>query len=844
MKNGYLFRELPEKLRALTDLALDLRWAGSPVARRIWHCLEPYIWARTENPFLTLMNVDSEALEVAGCDQELMREMSRVKQLIERCHASQSWFEQHVPPQALTRVAYFSMEFGLSEALPIYSGGLGILAGDHLKSASDLGIPLVGIGLLYQQGYFRQVLSDDGYQLEAFPYNDPNCLPVTPVLRDDGDVCRVLLPLPGRTLRLRIWQARVGRVTLYLLDSNDPLNSPWDRGITTNLYAAGSDKRLLQEIVLGLGGWEVLRSLGLNVDVCHLNEGHPAFAVLARAADYAERHRVSAAVALRATRAGNVFTTHTPVPAAFDIFDPDLVAHFAEPFLLNSGVDVNRVLALGRRDPGRQSAGFNMAYLALHGSAWVNGVSRLHGRVSQKLFSPLFPRWPEREVPVGAITNGVDFETWSSLSARQLWCGEEDQPLTDLESTAHRIEQADAVDLWRFRAEARLTLVEYVRQRLMYQLRVRGASSAEVRQAGHVLEPNTLTLGFARRFTEYKRPNLLLHDVERLKRLLLNQDRPVQLIVAGKAHPNDDQGKLMVQAMARFAMQPELRMRVVFLEDYDMVLGRHLAAGVDVWLNNPRRPAEACGTSGMKILFNGGLNLSVPDGWWDEAYVPEVGWSIGSGEEDAAAVRDAREADLMLTLLEREIVPEFYDRTADGVPLQWLKRVRSSMATLAPRFSSNRMVRDYVQQAYVPAAKALQRRTERHSALAIRLCEWKRAVDENWQRIHFGDVYITDSDGHWHFDVQAYLSELSVDDVRVELYAESPAGDPVLTTMECGGAIPGAINGFVFRTTVPGDRPAADFTPRIVPNHPDAFVPLEVPRILWLDRDTHPALRS
>ncbi len=839
MTRSHAVRPLPPELEDLVPLALDLRWTGSPLVEGLWRRLEPYVWARTENPFLTLMNVEEEALGVAARDEELLKELARIRRMTSAYYSAPGWFQQAHANSGLQRVAYFSMEFGLSEALPIYSGGLGILAGDHLKSASDLGVPLVGIGLLYQQGYFRQILADDGYQLEAFPYNDPDFLPVTPVRRENGDWCRVLLPLPGRTLRVRLWQAKVGRVTLLLLDSNDPLNSAWDRGITASLYDAGKEKRLLQEIVLGVGGWQALQTLGIDIDVCHLNEGHAAFAVLARTASFAEDHRLSAADALRATRAGNVFTTHTPVSAAFDVFDPAMVAKFAEPFLTTTGISVDGVLSLGRRDPRNQSEPFNMAYLAMHGCSRVNGVSQLHGRVSQQLFSGLFPRWPIGEVPVGAITNGVDCATWNSSSARHLWCGgrEDLSPLADLESAANRILATDPVEVWSLRGKSRLSLVEYVRRRLTRQLRVRGQADDLVRRATHVLDPNVLTLGFARRFTEYKRPNLLLTDRDRLRRILLNAEHPVQLIVAGKSHPNDAHGKSMVRAMAQFAMQTDLRDRVVFLEDYDMVLARHLAAGVDVWLNTPRRPAEACGTSGMKILFNGGLNLSVPDGWWDEVHDPDVGWSIGNGEEDSAQQRDAREAARLYELLEHRIVPEFYDRDDSGVPRRWLERIRTSMSRLTPMFSSNRMVRDYVEQAYLPAAAAWQRRTTNNGSLTLKLANWQHRLGDNWARIHFGDVRADATDTHRHFEVQVYLAELPPDDVHVELYAEAMShGEPMVVTCERTRNLPGSVNGYVYEAKFATERRVEDFTPRIVAFHPDAFVPLEEQHILWCKR--------
>ena len=491
-------RQLPPELKELADLALDLRWTGSDLAGRIWRHLDEDAWERTRNPYMILLNAPQEKIDAAAKDERLRHELGNWLVKRKTYQDSPGWFGHNHSASPLKAVAYFSMEFGLSEALPIYSGGLGILAGDHLKSASDLGVPVIGIGLLYQQGYYRQVLDADGTQLEAFPYNDPGSLPISPVHGPDGRWPRVRLELPGRTLLLRVWKARVGKVTLYLLDSNDPLNSPWDRGITANLYAAGKEKRLLQELVLGIGGWQLLEILGIDVQVCHLNEGHAAFAVLARAHSFARKNNVSFDVGLWATRAGNVFTTHTPVVAAFDQFDPALLWRFGQQFVQQAGLSMEQVLALGRRDPFDQNEPFNMAYLAMRGCAFANGVSRLHGKVSRTLFKTLFPRWPEKQVPVGHITNGVHVPSWDSSSASGLWSqafGQESW-LGKLDEAAQTLGKISATHLWEFRAVCRDSLVQYVRRRLVRQLRIRGASPDMIERIGHVLDPNCLTLGF------------------------------------------------------------------------------------------------------------------------------------------------------------------------------------------------------------------------------------------------------------------------------------------------------------------------------------------------------------
>jgi glycogen phosphorylase len=836
MLNGYLRRELPPELAVLAELAMDMRWTTSQLTRGIWQRLDPDAWELTENPYLMLLNISRSQLEKAKRDQTLLDSLARWRRKVAQYESNPTWFESTRTKDSPRRVAYFSMEFGLSEALPIYSGGLGMLAGDHIKTASDLGVPLIGVGILYQQGYFHQVLADDGTQREAFPFNDPGSLPVSPLIGDDGSWKRVPLELPGRTLFLRIWQAKVGRVPLYLLDSNDPFNSPWDRSITASLYDAGHDKRLLQEIVLGVGGWRLLEDLAQEVDVCHLNEGHAAFAVLARAAGFAKQWGIPIPVAFRATRSGNVFTTHTPDSAAFDEFDPEIVAHYAHPIMKRIDLRVDRLLALGRANPDDSREPFNMAFLAMRGSCHTNAVSQLHGRVSRRLFSRLFPAWPETQVPIRAITNGVHVATWNSAEARKLWIetgGGEDEWLQDLESAGRAMANVDPLELWTLRTHARQKLIEYVRRRLCRQLAVRGAGPAEIREAAHVLDPNALTLGFARRFTEYKRPNLMLRDPDRLECLLRDVNRPVQLIVAGKAHPNDAHGKRTVQDFASFATRPRLRSRVVFLQDYDMTLAQRLAAGIDVWLNTPRRPAEACGTSGMKVIVNGGLHLSVRDGWWDEAWSDEVGWQIGDGFEDDAAQRDAREAEALYRLLEADVIPEFYDRDESGIPRNWLRRVRASLSLLTAQSSSDRMVKDYVEQMYLPAARSFRLRTSDGGAAAGELYEWNLHLAENW-RVHFGDVHFVESGDRWAFTVNVCLGELSPDAVRVELFADGSGNErPTVIAMQRRGSIPGAVNGFQFVAETPRDRPAEHFTPRVVPWHPVAFIPQEAVQIAW-----------
>ena len=839
--------DLPPGLEGLLDLALDLRWTERQTTDKIWELLDAETWEKTKNPYLILQNVSRSRLAEAARDESLKEEIRSWQEMKERNLKQPGWFGKIRDRSNLRSIAYFSMEFGLSEALPIYSGGLGILAGDHLKTASDLGVPITGIGLLYQQGYFRQVLAQDGSQIEAFPYNDPATLPLVPVRDKDGGRLRVMISLPGRHLLLRVWQANVCRVNLYLLDSNDPLNSPWDRAITANLYAPGEERRLIQEIVLGVGGWQALEALGIEPEVCHLNEGHAAFVILARAYSFMQKTGCSPAVALWATRAGNVFTTHTPVEAGFDRFDRDLIKKYASYYADQAGLSSYSLLAMGTRNPEDQSCPFTMALLALRGCSRINGVSRLHGTVSKRIFQAHYPRWPEEEVPVGYVTNGVHIPTWDSPAANKIWagaCPKECGP-HDVDAARTGIASLSDADLWCFRAEARKDLVDYVRKRHIRQLQEYGASPEVLKNARHVLNPNILTIGFARRATAYKRTDLLLRDPQRLIRIITDQKHPVQLVMAAKAHPADDVGKEMVKRMANFAKLPELFDRVVFLEDYDIDLAQHLQPGVDVWINTPRRPNEACGTSGMKVLANGGLNLSSLDGWWDEACTPQVGWCLGDDTEHNDPDRDERESDLLYRMLAEQIIPEFYDRDEKGIPVAWVAKVRASMATLTPRYSSSRMMREYVKTVYQPAADAYRQRIADGAKLAGKLVEWKERLNEGWSSVRFGRVAIRKENESWHFRVEAYLGDLAPDDVQMELYANAPSdagqeGGPqepvkaIRVVMERKEPLAGAVNGFVYSALVSAGRPAEDYTPRIVPYHPHAFVPLEDAHILWL----------
>ena len=836
---NYFLPSMPEGLEELGELVLDLRWSWNHEADKLWKQIAPELWARTGNPWLILQNVSTARLNKLAADPSFRKTLADYAASYREAMERLSWFQETHADSPIT-VAYFSMEFGLSEALPLYSGGLGILAGDYMKTASDLGVSVVGIGLLYQQGYFRQVLDIAGSQVEFYPYNDPGQLPIMPVRDEDGEWLAVEVSFPGRQTRLRVWQAIIGRTRLYLLDSNDPRNSPADRGITSELYGGGPDTRLKQEIALGIGGWRLLRALGINVDVCHLNEGHAAFVVLERARDLMTANKCSFDVALAATQVGNIFTTHTPVGAGFDQFAPGPMQRYLGAYADEIGIGLDGLLALGREEATDAREPFNVSYLAIRGSGRVNGVSRIHAEVSRRIFQNLFPRVPQSEVPVTYLTNGVHTSSWDSSDADDVWsnaCGKE-RWLGDLATVEQDLKRVSGAQLWEFRNQSRQRLVDYARERLSWQLATAGVSGEEINQARHVLDPYVLTIGFARRFTGYKRPNLLLHDEERLARLLCHPQRAVQLIIAGKAHPRDEEGKAMIKSWLDFVRRPEIRPHVAFLADYDMSLAEHLVQGVDLWVNTPRRPWEACGTSGMKVLVNGGLNLSELDGWWAEAYRSEVGWAVGDGREHPGDPGlDGREAEQLYEVLEREVVPCFYDRDSSGIPEAWVAKMRASMAELTPQFSTNRMVREYVERLYLPASRLYHSRVSDGAHQASVLQEWHKRLEKYWADIHFGDLHVKQEGGEYVFTVQLHVDELGPDAVSVELYAESgDSREPEVHVMERHEALVGDSTGYVYSTRVPAHRPAADYTPRTVPHLDGALVPLEARQILWYER--------
>lgn len=826
-----------EGYQILKDLALDMHWSWSHSADKIWHQLDPDLWELTHNPWVVLQTVSKDKLEKTLENPDFQAIINELTECNREHDQTRSWFQNEYPDHEKVSIAYFSMEYMLSEALPIYSGGLGNVAGDQLKAASDLGIPIVAVGLLYQQGYFRQSINKDGSQEAFFPYNDPGQLPIRPLRHSNGEWLRLVVDLPEGPLWIRTWEVKIGRVKLYLLDTNDPANSPVHRTVTSELYGGSSDLRIKQEILLGIGGWRLLESLDIRPTVCHLNEGHAAFLVIERAKQFMEQNKTSFAVALDTTRVGNLFTTHTAVAAGFDRFAPTLIEQYLGNYSKKLGISVHDLLALGRLNPDDSQEFFNMAYLAIRGSGFVNGVSRLHGEVSRSIFKPLFPRWPENEVPIESVTNGVHTGSWDSLPADKLWtetCGHGywHWPIESLEK---KFELLSSQKLWEMRKESRSAFIAFIRKRLPRQLAARGFPTERIEQAKTTFDENVLTLGFARRFATYKRPTILLHDPDRLIRILTNTEAPVQIVLAGKAHPADLPGQAMIQQWMHFIEREEVRGHIVFLNDYDMFLTEKMVQGVDVWLNTPRRPWEACGTSGMKVLVNGGLNLSELDGWWAEAYCPEVGWAIGDGKEHSEnASWDAAEANAIYDLLENQVIPTFYRRDRYGISEEWVKKMRMSMIHLTPTYSANRAVREYTQRFYLPSSKLVLERAANHGKLGKEINDWKKKIADHWNQIQFSALKISTNNGNYIFDLQVVLEGIEPDCICVELYAnEFESLKPLVKKMELVKNQSVKSNFYSYTVTVPKDRPETSFTPRIIPFFPQVAIPLEENHILW-----------
>ena len=769
---------LPKRLRPLLEIAYNFWWTWTPDAIYLFLDMGRECWERVcHNPVAMLGTMEQSRLEELASDEVFLARMEAVRSELDRYLASRTWYDKVRRDDGL--IAYFSTEFGLHESLPIYSGGLGILAGDHMKSASDLGLPLVGVGLLYKHGYLTQYLNPDGWQLERYPTNDFYKMPVRPVLKEDGSPLVVDIPLGDRSVFARIWDATVGRVHIYLLDTDMARNSAIDRQITSHLYGGDLKTRLQQEIVLGMGGIRALKAMGKMPTVCHMNEGHSAFMAIERLIQIKQVEELDFDEALEAVRSTNIFTTHTPVPAGIDRFPPDMIrSHFGK-IVEELGIDMDRFLGLGRIHPSDPNESFCMAVLAIKMASQTNGVSRLHGEVSRKMWSDIWPNIPKYEVPITHITNGVHTLGWlSSEMARlyQRYLGSRwiDEP-TD-HSIWKRVSGIPNFELWRSKERLRERLISFARSRLKRQLEEKGAPRYKLKEADEVLDPEALTIGFARRFATYKRATPLFHDIERIKKILTNEERPVQIIFAGKAHPKDKEGKELIHKIVQMGNMPEFRKHIVFIENYDIEVARYLVQGVDVWLNTPRRPMEASGTSGMKVTANCGINLSILDGWWCEAYNGSNGWAIGAGEEyDDPVYQDEVESRLLYELLEKNVVPLFYQRNSQDVPDEWVEMIKNSIQTICPFFNTNRMVEEYSNQFYLPRLYLWEFLAANNWNATKGICAWKRKVYATWPNVKISRVDLLSPDSPKVGDripVRAMvdLAGLGPDEVRVEAY--------------------------------------------------------------------------
>jgi glycogen phosphorylase len=837
---------LPERLNRLRDIAMNLWWSWEPQAIQLFFRLGREVWEEShQNPIRLLGEVSQSRLAHLAEDETFLAHMDRVLERLDSYMGATTWYQSACGGDETIRIAYYSAEYGITDGLPIYSGGLGILAGDHLKSASDLGLPLVSVGLLYRQGYFRQYLNADGWQQQMYPENDFYNMPIELLTGEDGQPLTVTVECP-HPVHARVWRAQVGRVPLYLLDANLSANAPADREITARLYGGDKEMRIRQEVLLGIGGCRALKALGIDPTICHVNEGHAAFLSLERARCLRERSNLSVAEALELVKAGTTFTTHTPVPAGHDVFSEELIDKYLGSHISALGLSRDELLALGRKPSDGKNKSFNMTMLAMRLAAQTNGVSVLHGEVSREMMTELYPDFPIAEVPISSITNGVHIRSWISFDLAELherylgprWVS---QP-GDL-TIWERVDNIPDTELWRTHERRRERLVVFARERLARQLRNRGMTPTEVAIADEVLDPEALTIGFARRFATYKRGTLLFRDPERLARILRDAKRPVQIIFAGKAHPADNAGKEFIRQIIHHSRTETFRHHIVFLEDYDMNVARYILQGVDVWLNNPQRKQEASGTSGMKATANGALNMSIPDGWWCEGFDGENGWNIGQGEDyDDHEYQDRVESEDIYEMLENEIIPMFYSRGTDGLPREWIRRMKHAMRTICPVFNTNRMVQEYTELHYLPLA-ARQREFQSDDFARIReLSAWKQRVRERWGKIRVLKVEGDTTDaisvgGQLPISAEVHLGDLSPEDVAIEIFfgqtdhlGQVPAGRPVrMAHVNDLGNGNHAFRGAL----VPEVTGRHGFSIRVLPDHRDLVSCTEMAMVIW-----------
>jgi len=851
---------LQDPLSELDTIARNMYWTWDSEFVELFKRIDSNMWSACgHNPVRLLGSIPQTKLDALAENQGFLNQLQRASEKLKTYLVEQTWYDRVCSETEKPTIAYFSAEFGVHECLPIYAGGLGILAGDHLKSASDLGIPLVGVGLMYQKGYFRQYLNIDGWQQEVYVENDFYNMPIELVRKESGRPLTISVEYPGRCVVARIWCVYIGRVKLFLLDTNLPVNSPIDRMITSSLYGGDRELRIRQEIMLGIGGLKALSLMGIKPTVCHMNEGHAAFMALERIREIRSVNNMTFDEAVEATRAGNVFTIHTPVKAGLDEFRVELMDKYFGGYFPKLGINRQRFLSLGRILPDDDGEPFKMPVLALRLSSYSNGVSQLHGQVSRGIWGSLWPGTPLNEVPIISVTNGIHIKNWISdelncLYDKYLGPNWADEAMDN--TLWESIDQIPDEELWQIHKRCKEQLVVFIRNRLKAQMQRRGTYHTELNHAEEVLDPEALTIGFARRFASYKRGNLLLKNPDRLMKLLNNNDRPMQIVFSGKAHPKDTEGKDIIRQIVHFANQNSVRRRIVFLENYDIDIARFLVSGVDVWLNNPRRPMEASGTSGMKAAVNGILNMSTADGWWCEGYTPEGGWIIGAGEScDDVDYQDVVESQAIYDMLENEVIPLFYTRSADNLPRAWIRRVKNSIKWIAPRFNTHRMVADYTQKFYQPSAAKCSYLNADECSKARAFSSWKTRMKNEWPELAVSDVImeVQNDDGRQEVNPKQPLlkvgSQLSIrariklgsiqpNDVSVELY-HGPVdnwenikdGSAVQMNYEQATEQEGE-HWFV------GSMPCSEtgqrgVTVRVLPKHPDLTNPYEMGLILW-----------
>ena len=823
---------LPEAIGALKDLAYNLLWSWNPDMTALFRTLDPELWETVgRNPARMLREISQRRLEEAAQSPSFRDHYDRCISYLEHYLREPSWFDKMCGQAKEKEIVYFSMEYGLSQCLPVYSGGLGVLSGDHLKSASDLGLPLVGIGLAYRQGYFQQQLTGEGFQTELYPENDFHRFPAMPVLDDSGARLKITLAFPGRTVYVGAWKVQVGRVPLYLLDTDLPENSPADRRITYMLYGGDRETRIQQEIVLGVGGVGLATQLGIEPTVCHMNEGHSAFIQIARLVRARQQLGLNGEEAVALISGGTVFTTHTPVPAGIDQFSSELMDRYLGHLFAPTGFNRDEFLAMGSKQPGASGQLFNMAIFALRTSDYTNGVSRLHADVSRGLWEESWPNLPHDEIPIDYVTNGIHVRSWISDNMSALYdryLGAEWRRSPDHKDVWAKVRDIPDEDLWNAHVCGREQLVDFCRKRVAdYRARTSGIE-VNPDDLATLLDPRILTIGFARRFATYKRATLLLRYPERLLALLRDAQRPLQIVFAGKAHPQDDAGKALIHDIIYFARANGLEHRLVFIENYDLVVAQHFVHGVDVWLNTPRRPLEASGTSGMKVLCNGGLNLSILDGWWDEGFSPNVGWAIGRGKAyNDKKTQDDRDAKSLYDTLERYIVPLFYTYDDGHVPRRWIARMKDSIAELVPRFNSNRMVKEYCEDAYAPSLDRCHQLAVNNCASAKQLAAWKSNMRTHWNEVKITAVEAEQTPtvtpgSELEVKAKVALGSLDPNDVEVQVYYGSLRSDGSIAFSGCEPLEPDPRgDGTLYRGKVMfPDSGRYGYTVRIMPYHP------------------------